>query len=169
MFDREQEEEQLSLPLPDGVLTQNIRVPLLVCVNKSDLQSQVLREESTSKILVILYHLRSLCIKCNSISKCRWRFVDLYLDQEQLQHQCALLVHHPSHLLVPFQVPLGTAQLRSHIHPSRLRQAFTRQVTPTLTKRFGGQNRCLEVLQRRDPSTHPQEKRERRDNRRRGF
>lgn len=132
MFDREQEEEQLSLPLPDGVLTQNIRVPLLVCVNKSDLQSQVLREESTSKILVILYHLRSLCIKCNNKSKYRWRFVDLYLDKEQLQHKRAVLVHHSSHLLVPFQVPLRTTQLRSHIHPAWLRQTITRQVYPTL-------------------------------------
>jgi hypothetical protein len=63
-FEREQEEEQLSLPLPEGVLVQNIRVPLIICVNKCDLQSQVLREESTSKILLILYHLRSLCVKC---------------------------------------------------------------------------------------------------------
>lgn len=65
-FEREQEEEQLSLPLPEGVLVQNIRVPLIICVNKCDLQSQVLREESTSKILLILYHLRSLCVKCNT-------------------------------------------------------------------------------------------------------
>lgn len=65
-FEREQEEEQLSLPLPEGVLVQNIRVPLIICVNKCDLQSQVLREESTSKILLILYHLRSLCVKCTS-------------------------------------------------------------------------------------------------------
>lgn len=62
-FERE-EEEELSLPLPEGVLEQNIRVPLVICVNKCDLQSQVLREESTSKILLILYHLRSLCVKC---------------------------------------------------------------------------------------------------------
>jgi hypothetical protein len=39
----QQDEEQLSLPLPEGVLTHNIRVPLVICVNKCDLQSQVLR------------------------------------------------------------------------------------------------------------------------------
>ena len=58
-----EEEDQLSLPLPEGVLTNNIRVPLIICVNKCDLQSQVLREESTTKIFVILYHLRSLCLQ----------------------------------------------------------------------------------------------------------
>ena len=64
-FEREQEEEQLSLPLPAGVLSNSVRVPLIVCVNKCDLQSQVLRDESASKIFVILYHLRSLCVKCS--------------------------------------------------------------------------------------------------------
>ena len=64
-YEREEEEEQLSLPLPEGVLEHNVRVPLVICVNKCDLQSQVLREESTTKIFVILFHLRSLCVKCN--------------------------------------------------------------------------------------------------------
>jgi hypothetical protein len=66
LFDRENEEEQLTIPLPDGVLSNNIRIPLIICVNKCDLQSQVLRDESVNKILVILYHLRSLCVKCTS-------------------------------------------------------------------------------------------------------
>ena len=57
----------MSLPLPDGVLTANVRVPLVICANKCDLQSQVLREESASKIQVVLYHLRSLCVKCKSV------------------------------------------------------------------------------------------------------
>jgi hypothetical protein len=39
----EQNEELLNLALPEGVLTNNIRVPLVICVNKCDLQSQVLR------------------------------------------------------------------------------------------------------------------------------
>ena len=58
------EEEQQALDLPEGVLVNNVRVPLVVCVNKCDLQSQVLREESSGKIQLILYHLRSLCVKC---------------------------------------------------------------------------------------------------------
>lgn len=45
------------------MLFQSARVPLVVCVNKCDLQSQVLREESSTKILVVLYHLRNLCVK----------------------------------------------------------------------------------------------------------
>lgn len=48
------------------MLLQNIRVPVVVCVNKCDLQSQVLREESSTKIFVIMYHLRSLCVKCTA-------------------------------------------------------------------------------------------------------
>jgi hypothetical protein len=43
-------------------------VPLLICVNKCDLQSQVFREDSTNKILIILYHLRTQSIKCTGNS-----------------------------------------------------------------------------------------------------
>jgi uncharacterized membrane protein YGL010W len=57
----------MEFPLPEGVLVHNIRVPLVVCVNKCDLQSQVLREESSGKLLLILYHLRSLCVQCRYV------------------------------------------------------------------------------------------------------
>lgn len=39
-------------------------MPLIVCVNKCDLQSSVIREESSNKIQIILYHLRKFCIQC---------------------------------------------------------------------------------------------------------
>lgn len=61
----EPNEEKIDIPLPDGALTSNIRMPFIVCVNKCDLQSSVLREESANKILYILYHLRQYCIKCS--------------------------------------------------------------------------------------------------------
>lgn len=37
---------------------------MVVCVNKCDLQSQVFRDESTQKIMFVLYHLRKFCVKC---------------------------------------------------------------------------------------------------------
>jgi len=42
-----------------------MRIPLIVCVNKCDLQSQVFRDESNYKIMFVMYHLRSFCAKCN--------------------------------------------------------------------------------------------------------
>lgn len=53
----------VDIPLPEGVLANNIRMPLIVCVNKCDLQSSVLREDSSNKIQLILYHLRKFCIQ----------------------------------------------------------------------------------------------------------
>lgn len=38
---------------------------MIVCVNKCDLQSQVFRDESTQKIMYVLYQLRKFCVKCN--------------------------------------------------------------------------------------------------------
>lgn len=76
--------------MPEGVLGNNIRLPFIICVNKCDLQSQVLREESNSKILVILYHLRTACIKCTVALILRWSNANLHLHQEQLQPQCAI-------------------------------------------------------------------------------
>ncbi len=65
MFDFEKnDEEDIEIPLPEGVLDNNIRIPLVVCVNKCDLQSQVFRDESTQKIMFVLYHLRKFCVKC---------------------------------------------------------------------------------------------------------
>jgi dynein light intermediate chain 1 len=41
-------------------LTANIRIPLIVAVNKSDLQSVVLRDKD--KISFVEYHLRKFCL-----------------------------------------------------------------------------------------------------------
>jgi hypothetical protein len=38
--------------------------PLIICVNKCDQQSLVLREESSLKMQIILYHLRNFCLTC---------------------------------------------------------------------------------------------------------
>lgn len=52
------------MDLPEGTLVKNIRLPFIVCVNKCDLQSQVLRDDSANKLILILYHLRSFCVQC---------------------------------------------------------------------------------------------------------
>lgn len=120
------------MPLPEGVLANNIRLPFVICVNKCDLQSQVLREESNSKILVILYHLRTACIKCTVALIFRRSNSDLHIHQEQLQPQCALRVHSPQCLPNATQAQARTHQLRGHLHSSRIRQPHTHQV-PLLT------------------------------------
>ncbi len=65
MFEFETGEEEIEIPLPEGVLEKNMRIPLIVCVNKCDLQSQVFRDESNYKIMFVMYQLRKFCAKCN--------------------------------------------------------------------------------------------------------
>ena len=65
--DDKEDEALVDIPLPDGVLENNIRMPLVVCVNKCDLQSSVLREDSSNKIQFILYHLRKFCVRCKDM------------------------------------------------------------------------------------------------------
>jgi dynein light intermediate chain 1 len=64
VFEFETGEEEIEIPLPEGVLEKNMRIPLIVCVNKCDLQSQVFRDDSTQKIMFVLYRLRKICIQC---------------------------------------------------------------------------------------------------------
>ena len=37
-------------------------MPIVICANKCDLQSAVLRDESANKLQSVLYHLRQFCL-----------------------------------------------------------------------------------------------------------